>query len=349
MKSNIANRIKSARLMSGLSLQEVADVIGISKQAINKYEKGTAVPESSKLISLARLFNVNVDYFFRNYSVNIEDVSFRKKAAFGSKKQKALKEEIKQILENYLWIEGLLGIDYDFENEISNVIVNNVHDAVKAAKKIREIWNIGVDPLHNIVQLLEDKEIKVIELKTDEKFDGLATFADEKYPVIVINANFPLERKRFTLLHELGHILMNIPEGSEQEVEKYCDSFASELLLPIEILDEEFGKKRKHINFPELASIQSKYGISIMAILYRLVEAGIIPKEKQTKYYKLINFNPDLKKFVNESRFESPEKSNRFERLIYRALAQELISVSKAASMLNKDINAILDEISILE
>ena len=108
-------------------------------------------------------------------------------------------------------------------------------------------------------------------------------------------------------------------------------------------------KKRKHINFPELASIQSKYGISIMAILYRLVEAGIIPKEKQTKYYKLINFNPDLKKFVNESRFESPEKSNRFERLIYRALDQELISVSKAASMLNKDINAILDEISILE
>ena len=141
---------------------------------------------------------------------------------------------------------------------------------------------------------------------------------------------------------------MNVKEENEQNIEKLCHSFASELLLPLEVLENEFGKKRKNINLPELASIQRKYGISISAILYRLGEAGIISKEKQTKYYKQINFNPELKRFVNESRFESPEKSTRFERLIYRAIAQELISASKAAALLNKDLNSILEEISIL-
>jgi Zn-dependent peptidase ImmA (M78 family) len=80
------------------------------------------------------------------------------------------------------------------------------------------------------------------------KFDRLATFADGKYPVIVVNANFSLERKRFTLLHELGHILMNLPQEKESDIEKYCNSFAAELLLPMEILEDEFGKKRKDIN-----------------------------------------------------------------------------------------------------
>ena len=171
------------------------------------------------------------------------------------------------------------------------------------------------------------------------KFDGLATFADGKYPVIVVNANFSLERKRFTLLHELGHILMNLPQEKESDIEKYCNSFAAELLMPMEILEDEFGKKRKDINFVELASIQTKYGISIKAILYRLGEAGILSKERMTQYYKQISFSAKLKSFINESRFATPEKSDRFERLVYRAMSQELITASKAAALLHTDLN----------
>ena len=248
MENNIAIRIKSARIMSGLTLETVASELGISKQAVNRYEKGEVVPDSAKLISMAKLFSVNIDFFFRNFSVQIEVVNFRKKTAFSNKKQQALKEEIKLRLENYLFLEGLLGIDYAFENVLAQRPVQHTSDAVKAAGLLREKWNIGSDPLHNIIQLLEDKEIKVIELDADNKFDGLATFADGKYPVIVINANFSVERKRFTLLHELGHILMPIQSIQNSEIEKFCNSFASELLLPIDMLLEEFGKKRKSIN-----------------------------------------------------------------------------------------------------
>jgi len=265
------------------------------------------------------------------------------------KKQNSLKEQIKINLENYLWIEDSLSIDYSFKNIIENFKINNIKDVENAVLKLRTEWDIGTDPIHNIIQLLEDKEIKVIEIyDTDDKFDGLATYVNDKYPVIVVNGNFPVERKRFTLLHELGHLLLNLPNCEINEEENYCNKFASEFLLPKGIVINEFGGKRKGVTLTELISTQKKYGISIPAIVYRLVDANILSKERQKQFYIKQNFNSSLKKDVNLSRFETPEKSNRYERLVYRALAQENISISKASSLLSKNIELVKENYALI-
>lgn len=348
MENTVAYRIKNARLLRGLSQQDVADELSISKQMVSKYEKGTSIPSSSKFLKLSKLFDLKVDYFFRSFKVEIGDVNFRKKSTFSVKKQNSLKEQIKINLENYLWIEDSLSIDYSFKNIISQLKIQNLKDIESAVLKLRKEWDIGTDPIHNIIQLLEDKEIKVIELDVDEKFDGLATFVNDKYPVIVVNGNFPVERKRFTLLHELGHLLLNIPECDINEEENYCNKFASEFLLPRDIVIEEFGGKRTHITLTELISTQKKYGISIQAIVFRLVDAGILTKERQKQFYVKMNFNSSLKKEINRTRFETPEKSNRFERLVYRALAQENISFSKASSLLGKNIEVVKENYALI-
>ena len=345
MKNIIAYRIKNARILKGLTLQNLADELLISKQMISKYEKGMSIPNSQNIIKLAKLLDQKVDYFFRNFKVDVGHVDFRKKSKFSIKKQKALKEQIKINLENYLWIEGLLSIDYSFKNVISNFQVSNISEIEQVVLQLRKKWDIGTDPIYNIIQLLEDKEIKVIELyDVDDKFDGLATFVNDKYPVIVVNGNFPVERKRFTLLHELGHLLLNIEDSADSKQEEtLCNQFASEFLLPRKFLINEFGGKRGNITLPEFISIQEKYGISIPAIIYRLVDAKIIAKEKHTSFYKKMNYDPQLKKRVNKSRFMTPEHSNRYNQLVYRALAQENISLSKASSLLNIDLNSIMD------
>jgi Zn-dependent peptidase ImmA (M78 family) len=343
MKNIIAYRIKNARILKGFTLQNLADELLVSKQMINKYEKGKSIPDSKKIIKLAKLLDQKVDYFFRSFLVDVGHVDFRKKSKFSIKKQKALKEQIKINLENYLWIEDLLSIDYSFKNVISDHQVVNISEIEQAIIQLRMKWDIGNDPIYNIIQLLEDKEIKVIELfDVDDKFDGLATFVNDKYPVIVVNGNFPVERKRFTLLHELGHLLLNMKGVDSKQEEILCNQFASEFLLPRKFLLNEFGGKRGHITIQEFISIQEKYGISIPAIIYRLVDAKIIAKEKHTSFYKKMNFDHKLKKLVNESRFKTPECSNRYNQLVYRALAQNNISLSKASSLLNKDLNSIM-------
>ena len=349
MENIVAYRIRNARKLKGFSLQDIADEIGVSKQMISKYEKGISTPNSSNLIKLAKLFDLKVDYFFNAFRIELGEVNFRKKSSFSVKKQASLKEEIKIKLENYLYVEDALSIDFNFSNPIENIIIEKIEDIEEAVSQLKNSWEIGFDPVHNIIQLLEDKRIKIIELAdSEDKFDGLATYVDDKYPVIVLNSTFPVERKRFSLLHELGHLLLNISDNIELKEEEVCDRFASEFLLPKAAIIEEFGGKRKHITITELISIQEKYGISIKAVVYKLRDVGILNDNQHAGFYKKIRFNRALEREIDQSRFNTPEYSDRFERLVYRALAQENISVSKASSLLNVTIDVVRENYELI-
>ena len=344
MKEVVSHKIKNARTLKGFSQQELADLVGVSKQMICKYEKGESIPTSTNLIKLGKALNVKMDYFFKPSRIDLGVLNFRKRSNFSSKKQSSLEQLIKLNLENYLEIEDLLQIDYSFSNLIEKEKINSVDDIERVVFKLRSEWEIGLDPIHNIIQLLEDKEIKVIELfDVDDNFDGLATFVNKKFPVIIINGKFSVERKRFTLLHELGHLLLNLPECNIKDQENYCNKFAAEFLFAKKLVTKEFGVRRDLVSLNELIEVQKKYGLSIQAIVHRLVDAEIFSDNKKVEFYKKINFNPSLKREVNLERFQTQECSNRFEQLVYRALSQDIVSTSKASSLLNKDINWVIE------
>jgi Zn-dependent peptidase ImmA (M78 family)/DNA-binding XRE family transcriptional regulator len=349
MENVVAYRMRNARKLNGLSLQNVADELHVSKQMISKFETGASIPNSEKLIKLSKLFGLKIDYFFNSFKIELNEVNFRKKSTFSVKKQNSLKQKIKIRLENYLYIEEMLSINYKFDNPLKDFKIADNEDITKAVEKLKDKWKIGFEPVHNLIQLLEDNKIKIIELSdVEDNFDGLATFVDGKYPVIVLNKNFPVERKRFSLLHELGHVLLDISDSCTMKDEDVCHKFASEFLLPKNIVIEEFGGKRENITYSELISIQEKYGISIKAIVYRLKDAGILNENQHSGFYKKIRFNRKLEKVIDKSRFKTPEYSNRFERLVYRALAQENISISKASSLLNENIEVVKDNCELI-
>jgi Zn-dependent peptidase ImmA (M78 family) len=348
MESIVSVRIKNSRIQKGLSLQEVADNIGVSKQMISKYETGKSIPNSAKLIALSKLFSQKVDYFFRKPEVELGEINFRKKSKFGNKKINSLKEDIRIQIENYLLIENICNLNIVFNNPIQNFQIQSKNDIVLAVKSLRESWKIGNDVIHNIIELLEYNEIKVIEVADDSSlFDGLATIIDEKYYVLVINKNMPIERKRFTLLHELGHLLLNITSSENKEIEKYCNLFASEMLLSEENAKMEFGEKRRSISKEELKNIQEKYGISVAAIVYKLGNINIISQEKTATFFKQMNSNPILKKELEESRFDGNEISFRYSNLVYRSVSEEAISMSKASSLLKINLAELRENLTI--
>lgn len=350
MNDIFAKRLKSARLIKGYSMQDLADMLNVSKQMVSKYENGKSIPDSSGLIKMAKALEQNADYFFKPSAVELKEVKFRKKSCFTAKKLKAVEEEVLQRVENYLDIESILAIRSDFKNPLSDFAVKGYDDIVKAAEYLRKNWDLGHDPIHNVIQLLESNLVKVIEIKTEEgKFDGLSTFIDEKYPVIVVNNAMNAERKRFTLLHELGHLLLNLNvDVVEKDQERFCNAFAGNMLLPSKVLREDFGTKRDRISLQEFKVVQENFGISIQAIVYRLVDEGIITKNSQQYFYQIMNSNSDIKKDVDSQRYCVPEKSERFYRLVYRALTQELISIGKAASLLGKQLSEVRKNYSVV-
>ena len=346
METVVAARIRNSRIQKGYSLQEVAESIGVSKQMINKYEQGLSMPTSEKLIAFSKLFGQKVDYFFRKPEVEIGEINFRKKSKFSNKKVNSLKEEIRVQIENYLYIENICNLNTTFLNPLSESLIHSKAAVIEATEKLRETWNVGNDTIHNIIQLLEDKEIKVIEVSEESPlFDGLATVVDEKYYVIVVNKSMPIERKRFTILHELGHLLLNLNHLDEKEQESFCHVFASEMLLAKQNVIVEFGEKRTNVTLNELKNIQEKYGISISAIVYKLGELKILSQEKVSGFYKSLNFNPVKKQEVEKSRYEGEENSSRYENLVYRAVSEEFISLSKASTLLQLSLEDLKNNI----
>ena len=350
MNEIFAYRLKNARILRGISIKMLTEKLGVTKQMISKYEKGLSIPDGKNLIALANILGVKPDYFFTPANVQLNDIKFRKKAKTSKKKVESIKVNILNKMENYLLIEDILSIKSDFTNPLYASTVNNIDDVENLAIQLREKWNIGNDPISNVIALLESNEIKVIEIDDDKEnsFDGLSTFVNDKFPAIIVNKNYGIERKRFTLIHELGHLLLNISHFTEKEQENICDRFAGAVLLPKNILLSEIGEKRKQISLTEFINFQKQFGISISAIMYRLVDLEVIPKSKIRSFYIKQNSNQELKEFVNKNRFLNDEKSERYKRLVYKALSQEIISISKASALLGSNVQSIQEKLTII-
>lgn len=339
MKTTFAYRLKSARLQKGVTQEELAGVLGITKQAISQYENGRKKPESKTLLALARYFGKTTSFFLRPVITPLEEVEFRKRAALKGKELAVVKATILDRLEPYIELEAILGIESRFRNPLPIVPIGELKDAEIAAIRLREKWQLGINPIPNILEMLEEKGIKVVEVAVDEKFDGLSTWVNETIPVIVLNQDMDTLRKRFTVMHELGHLLLTFNEDANTRFcEKACHRFAGAMLLPGEVLREELGSKRKRISLAELIPIKEYYGISLAAVMFRGQDLYIFPEALIKRFWQERNQNFRLKTEEGYGTYQGEEKAFRFNQLLSKALAEEFISMSKGASLAGTDV-----------
>ena len=339
MNNLFSERFRSARLLSGLSLQELADRLEnrISRQALHKYEKGDVVPNSEMIGYLCDALNVRPDFFFTEMEVKLGSIEFRKLDKLPAKEENRIIEQAKDFLSRYLELEEIIGLSYAFKNPLIDCgFIDTAEKAEMAAVKVREAWCIGMDPISNTVELLEDNHIKVIEFEADLGFDGMQTLVNQKVPVIAVNISRVKkdDRKRFTVMHELGHLLMSIdPRLPIKQKENLCNRFAGAMLFPADLIKKELGIKRNKLLIQELGVLKQEYGISIQAIVMRARATDIISNRYCNEFFSYIK---QMNWQIDEPfDFNSGEKSKRFEQLLFRALGEDLISVGKAAALNN--------------
>lgn len=339
MSNTFAKRLVSARKMAGMSLQSLADKLEnvVTKQALSKYELGQMKPDSDLVIKIANILNVSVNYFYTEPSRDIElkNIDFRKYASkVSSTEEEAILEKAKDAFERYFELEEILNIESEHQFFQYKPVISTPEDAEEAANQLRIEWNLGYDPIPDVVEMLEDKGYKVIEIESPSSFDGMkATIVDEK--VIVLRktgADDDVVRKRFTALHELAHHSLVFDDNlSPKEEEKLCHAFASALLYPAEMAQKELQAGRFHFYERELVLIKQRWGISISAIFSRALSLGII----NDSVYKRFNMGYRSRKYhlpnAEPGKFGSNEKPVRMERLVYIGLGKEMLSINEAA------------------
>jgi len=329
MKTFNANRLKSARLLAGLSLRQLEEKLlkRVSHNAINKYEIGQMQPETGTIIRLAEVLSIPVAYLFETTEIELGQIDFRKKNNLTKNEIEQIKIKTRDKVERYLQAENLLGISKKFNNPISRKQIKEVGRAEEMAEIVRSEWGLGINPISNVIEMLEEHGVKVIEVEASDKFDGLSTYVDE-IPVAVINENFPVERKRFTALHELGHLLMNLKFDSDKQVEKACHRFAGALLFPESEVRKILGDKRKNIALGELVAIKEEYGISAQAAMRRAFDLEIISASSYKFFCMKMGGN---KKEEGLGSFKGEEKSYRLIQLVFRLFAEGVLDENKAA------------------
>lgn len=324
--------------MAALSTRDLGRRVGVSAQAISKYERGLDKPSSGVLIRLAKALGVHIEFFFRPTRIQDFTLAYRKRAALPKKATDAILARVREWLERYLETETLAtkhsqvfswprGFPYR---------VDSVAQVEQAAMILRGRWHMGLAPVENLVELLEDRGVKVGLIEADTHFDACAFWVkvNNGIPVIVIRAGQPGDRQRLDLAHELGHLFLHPSRGVDHE--KVAFRFGAAFLVPEPVVREELGDRRRLLNTYELHLLKHKYGLSMQAWIYRAkdlailsdLEAGRLFREFRIRHWNTLEPGDQY----------PPEQPERFARLIMKILAENIVSESRAAELLGKSI-----------
>ncbi|MGC8494310.1 MAG: helix-turn-helix domain-containing protein [Syntrophobacteraceae bacterium] len=338
-----AAKLKQLRLARGLTLEGLADKMGgmVTKQALSKYEKGAASPSPAVHVRLAEALGVKSAELFRESTITIEFLGYRKHSAFAKRDQEAIESFVKESLEQRIRLQSLVQ-EGKPDIPVRSFRVERLEDAEKAAERLRTKWNLGEAPIASVISLLEDKLVHVFEVDVPgDRFDGISALAlDESRELkgaAVISRNLISgERQRLNLVHELGHLVLDIEKEIDQE--KAAFRFAGAFLAPSSVIRREVGKSRSSIQLGELLLLKKLFGMSIQALLYRLRDLGIITGSLYAWSCIQVNRMGMKKKEVEELPREEPQW---LKRNVLRALSEGVLPHEEAQRILGEPLEEV--------
>jgi Zn-dependent peptidase ImmA (M78 family)/transcriptional regulator with XRE-family HTH domain len=350
MKNNmLGQRIKQFRLAKNYSLDELVAATGgiVSKVALSKYERDIIKPSNKVLTAIAKALNVKTINLALQPTVKVEFVAYRKGSGLTKKEQLSVESFVSSKLEDRVNIQDLLFSSSKPNLPVQYYKVQSIDDVEPISTELRSKWKLGLDPIGNITELLENNFVHVMFIDNDKTFDGISAlaYANEtqlKAAAVVSKSNIPGERQRLNLAHELGHIVLDIAKNLDEE--KVAFRFGGAFLAPKETVLKVVGSRREHFQPRELFILKKIFGISIQALLYRLKDLEIISQTSFSNWYRIINKN-NWKK--NEPMPMKEETSHWFEKNVLHAFSEGLISSDEAARLLGEEINS--QELSLIK
>lgn len=266
-----------ARISRGLSQKELAIKLQVEQSTISKIEKGLSKIKEE----LLEKYCFSLDYPPSFFSENINILSpyliyFRKRKVMSTLELDTIQCKL---FINKHWVKKLLK-SVDIKNSVPFVDINKGNPK-DIAKFIRNTWNIPRGRIDNLTHHIEKSGIVILLTDGNEKFDGEILPDEDGLPVICINKKLSGDRQRFTLAHELGHLVMHtdIYQDDLVRAEKEANEFASEFLMPERDI---YAHLQEKLTIQRLADLKSYWKVSMSSIIMRAYHLGVINKAKYT-------------------------------------------------------------------
>lgn len=296
------NRLTQKELIEKLKYYNVI----LSQGEISKIELGQRKEISEILLSaLSDVLDFPISFFMTPINrVNISGGLYRKKKSLSKKDQEYVEASVdifKDVYLNLLKNVEIVNTDIPYYS-------SHLDTPQEIAKKLRAHWGIsGV--LENLVDLIENNGIIVSYVDIDDdKFDGFSCYLDKSY-FIFVNSRLPGDRLRFTMAHELGHIIMQHDYSINEKCDKEADEFASEFLMP----EMEIYNDLINLTYEKAYYLKPKWKVSMAALIMRAKDVCAIT---QSRYKSLMVQRSKLKQRKQEPNPIPKEKPTLFKEII---------------------------------
>lgn len=296
----IPARLKEARKARGKNMSQLADKIGVTRQAISRYELGQAKPSAEVMERLARTLDVPLGYFTTPFldSPPVGPEFFRSFASATAAQRELCSSRrdwlTKLILPPLERIFDLPAPKLPHLEPIFSIGQPlNVDEIESAAQECRRAFGIGNGPISHLVRLLESHGVLIARIALgNEKIDAFSCWYGARPVIILSSDKASAVRSRFDAAHELAHLLLHQGVTEEQlsnkqilkVIESDAQRFASAFLLPASTFSGEVMSTR----LEHLQQLKIRWGASMQAIVYRCSELGIFDEAQTLSVRKLI-------------------------------------------------------------
>lgn len=269
-----------ARESRGLTLQALADATGSNKAQLSRMENGDTKVSEDLLNAISAATGYPNQFFFQKGGILPVNLAYRKRQHVPSKIIVPVEAQINIMR---MHTELLTGIMKTPPPKIPVYKVTAENTPAVIAGLVRKDWNIKAPVITHLLQLLEQKGIFIhaFDFGT-ERIDSKSILTSSQFPIIFLNATLLGDRQRFSLAHELGHLVMhsfNIV-SHERNIGHEANEFAAEFLMPADEIIHDF---KNDITISLLGELKRKWKVSMISLLYRADDLGLLtPNQKRT-------------------------------------------------------------------
>lgn len=292
-------RLKEALTFREKKMTELAEETGISKQSLSLYANGCNVPPYENVLKIARVLNFPTEYFMSEdlCTATTGNTYFRSQASTAKKSRNAQKIKLEyvskmyEVLLNYMNVPELNLPDTDdvyIPDTVADADSNQAFEEIeKLAERVRDCWELGNGPIDNLQYALQSNGIIVtgfsdVESAIDAFSQQITIDGKVVYIIALSIGSKPIERLRFDMAHELGHIMMHTWGEDNEDIskdefnarEKQANMFASALLLPQKAFSRMVSAYPTNVDY--YLALKKKWKVSMQAMMYRTRQLGII-------------------------------------------------------------------------
>lgn len=274
--------LRVAREASGMTRTQSAERLGVALATVSRWESGARFPSTDDLERLAQLYGVRPSFFTapaREASLTASDLHYRRRKGITVSAMKQL--EARTNLMRIGALNLLDQVDLDPPLHIPDQ-PDRAHAPEAAARDVRRGWGLPIGPVDDLTGLLEQAGVIVVlaDFPADG-LDGVSMWAGI-HPIMYLRADAPMDRRRFTMAHELGHLVLHRDGYEDDQAEQQANAFAAEFLMPADQIRPEL----RRLDLDRAYALKLHWQVAISALIVRASTIGAITKEQATRLHK---------------------------------------------------------------